>query len=160
MGYTHYWEAKKWDEKDQKGYEKALPLIEKLLDHRKDLIQFEMDDSRPPQCDSECIHFNGPDEYGYETFLVCPGVNDSFCKTNHKPYDLVVCEVLLILNAFIPNFKISSDGFSAKLSDPVPEGNWPRALERIKKFFGITYRQEVHPRKPYCDIELILEESA
>jgi hypothetical protein len=58
--------------------------------------------------------FNGEGDAGaYETFHVRRGATKnarSFCKTAHRPYDILVCCALIILHHYMPEFKVSSDG--------------------------------------------------
>ena len=91
-------------------------------------------------CEEGMINFNGigPDgknfgNYSYETFWMSvdpmgihqgdgnyseyirenyekDGCYSDFCKTAHRPYDQVVCAVLLRANELIPEFSVGSDG--------------------------------------------------
>lgn len=59
------------------------------------------------------ICFNGDRTSGmdHETFVVTPDPIDfEFCKTARKPYDLMVCAVLISMKKHLVNFSYSSDG--------------------------------------------------
>lgn len=107
-------------------------------------VGFKDDDPAAPQIDAGAIRLNGAGdsenarandeewEYAGETFLF-PRKSfgqDSFtfCKTNRRPYDLVVCAILFVVDAVAPEcVKISSDG---DLEDWTPAIEWVRTLQR------------------------------
>jgi len=162
MGYTHYWSQKEWDEADRAGWQQALPIIKKIVRkyRAKDskIIQWECGQDVAPEVNAEVIRFNGIGEDGHETFRVINMVNDfDFTKTARKPYDLPVCEVLLVLNAFCPHFELSSDGFSGYLKTKEIDGEWTQAIENVRAY-GIDYHVAVTlERDPYCDMRPILD---
>ena len=123
MGYTHYWRLKK----DCKKLSiRCVNDIKTILEKHKDIIQYESDVKKKAVIKDTLIRFNGIKEEGHETFYfqVPPkaesyqkfdekGFLFNFCKTARKPYDIVVCKVLLILKAELGKKMIlSSDGFS------------------------------------------------
>jgi len=151
--------------------DKALPIIKEILERYKDIIQFEEDAEEPPVCTEELIRFNGIDEDGHETFYFSAGKEDfAFCKTARKPYDVVVCECLLVLNHFIPALEINSDGMcgcceqeeNATLPGDCiehPDGSWGEAIENVSELYGITYAPVISElRGRYFDWELELVE--
>jgi len=166
MGYTHYMRTDNWGKQDELGLEKALPIVRKILKKHKDIVQKEYDDEKRPVVSKKQIRFNGIGDDGHETFMILNtekqsdfGHNDNFafCKTARKPYDIAVCEILLVMNAYCPHLSISSDGFSGYLESPELDGAWPEAIQNVSQY-GITYRSEItEKREPYCDIEPILE---
>jgi len=128
MGYTHYFTSGKDSESDK--YMEALPIVQKILNKYSDIIQYERDDPKPPQCDEELIRFNGIGDDGHETFLIKNGGSDwDFCKTARKPYDIVVCEVLLVLNHFIPSMSFSSDG-----DINIDDDCWGPAIRNVRQY--------------------------
>ena len=180
MGYTHYFYTKEFTDEDKTGWKKALPIVKDILTRHANLIQYESDNRRKPVANQKMIRFNGIGEEGHETFLINAEKeqNDwgsdptfAFCKTARKPYDIVVCEVLLALNAFLPNLKISSDGFSGYVNDQQDglklDGSWDQAIENVKRY-GVHYHAEIEGTHggepgeddPYCSFKLVLEEPA
>lgn len=168
MGYTHYMQTDNWDRQDEIGWEKALPIIRKILKRHKDTVQFEMDNPKRPVVSKKQIRFNGIGENGHETFLIVNSEDQGgygnksfcFCKTARKPYDIVACEVLLVLNAFCPHLSIGSDGFSGYLEDKNLDGTWNEAIQNIGQY-GIIYHSEVvNECEPYCDMMPILDSIA
>lgn len=167
MGYTHYWNTEKITKQDKEGYKKALPIVQDILKRHAALVQYESDDNRPPVVGAREIRFNGIGENAHETFMFCnkvvqyvfsdgSKVKRAFCKTARKPYDVVVCEVLLVLKRFLPNLTISSDGFSGSLASPEIDGEWGAAVENVRQY-GIHYDIVVtNKRDPWCDIEPVL----
>mgnify|MGYP005867505661 CR=1 FL=1 len=167
MGYTHYMRTNNWDRQDEFGWEKALPIVRKILKKYDNVVQREYDDDRKPLCTRKQIRFNGIGEDGHETFVLFNsakqndfGVGDNafaFCKTARKNYDIVVCEVLLVMNSYCPHLSIESDGFSGYLKEPVLDGVWDEAIENVKKY-GVEYHSEiVNKREPYCDMMPVLD---
>ena len=67
-----------------------------------------------PQVDDQALVFNGDDTAGlaHETFhLDRYGRGFNFCKTARKPYDLLVCAVLLAVTEMAPGaLVVASDG--------------------------------------------------
>jgi hypothetical protein len=148
VGYTHYWNQKIWDKKDADGYLAALPILQQIAKKHKKIIQLECDEKKPARVNIDGIHLNGIDDYGHETFFFAPKECDfSFCKTAQKPYDLPVCEMLLVLKAYIPHFELSSDGFSGYAEKPEIDGNWGGAIEAVKQY-GIFYKIVVESQGP------------
>jgi len=121
-----------------------MPFLKKILEKHKKILCFEMDEPGiPALCEEDRIRFNGKGEEGHETFLFETGKNSNeFCKTARKPYDLAVCEILLVLKAHLPNFTMKSDGFWTSKENPKLDENWPAALESVKEF-GIYYKTEI-----------------
>ena len=111
MGYTHYWTYKKV----------ASDLtISKVLDEIKELLEINNlmklitseDLSTIPIFNKELILFNGIERFACDIFLFdFTEPNEYiFCKTNRKPYDIIVSLVLLSLSNNIHEFTFSSDG--------------------------------------------------
>ncbi|WP_251553961.1 hypothetical protein [Neobacillus muris] len=126
MGYTHYFELKA----DLKS--EVLRDVSEIIDHNEEILAYEDDETgRKPSVNEKEIRFNGRDGDGHETFLIEKGVWE-FCKTARKPYDLPVCEVLLVLKYhYGDDFSLSSDGFCTDGLD----GNWAEAYENVKGQF-------------------------
>lgn len=143
MGYTHYWEG---SDLSQESYEKALPIIQDILGRYNSIIRKNYDNDEPPVADEYGIWFNGIGDEGHETFVFDPKENGfHFCKTACKKYDIVVCEVLTVLKHFLPDLRVSSDGFIRKtLPDPDAEGyvtfcerEWLDAFKNVSAKYGI-----------------------
>lgn len=115
----------------------------KIIDHCKSLdvtIAFECDVNKPPEVSDEMIRFNGVGNEGHETFILFKkkpaaspftqsGEYFYFCKTAHKPYDLVVGLILLAAAKNAPGvLNISSDGDW--------DGEWVYIRKEYKKLFG------------------------
>ena len=124
MGYTHYWRTKSiLHLRDWAHFvEKATKIL--ADPEARKLVCAELDNTNePPMVTSEFVRFNGRGEDGHETFLFCRESSSSspvrgdalpcfaFCKTATKPYDKVVCAVLLAAGeAFKGDIAVSSDG--------------------------------------------------
>lgn len=144
MGYTHRWKL------NGELSEAVLKDIQLVVNKYRDLIQYEADDDRDPEVSPNMIRFNGIGNDSYETFLVEPHKQD-FCKTGRRPYDIAVCEVLLVLkHHFRDNFELESDGFWVTEGDFLKDkfdGTWNEALENVKRDFGYEFeitRQVFH----------------
>jgi hypothetical protein len=166
MGYTHYMRTDNWDRQDEMGFEKGAKIVRKILKKYDNLVQREYDEDKKPLCTKKSIQFNGIGDDGHETFVLSNAKAQtdfdfnptfSFCKTARKPYDIVTCEVLLVMNAFCPHLAISSDGFSGYLETKEIDGEWANAVKNVKEY-GIHYHIEVvEEREPYCDFMPILD---
>jgi len=135
MGYTHYFELKA-DLTDE-----VLKDVNKVLQKYPNIV-FECDTNEPPLISKKLIRFNGRGENGYETFYLKPYFSNS-CKTEYKPYDLAVCEVLLVLkHHYRDKFDLSSDGFYVyedEFERKELDGYWNDALENVKTEFGYEF---------------------
>ena len=111
MGYTHYWSYKKV----------ASDLtISKVLDEIKELLEINNlmklitceDLNIVPIFNKNVILFNGIEKFGGDIFLFDFTEPNEFifCKTDRKPYDIIVSLVLLSLSNNIYEFTFSSDG--------------------------------------------------
>ncbi len=114
MGYSHYFR--------QTG---ACPLEawKRLCDALPDLelaAGVPLGDGRLVGCDF--LRFNGQGDDAGEDFTLKPNaVGGGFCKTDHKPYDVVVVAMLCLAHTWAPGlWRISSDGNF---------GDWQQGLE-------------------------------
>lgn len=124
MGYTHYFENKGHkDDKENflKVVADAKKLYENMPEHSESAGGYHSEDplklcggngDGEPIFNENMIVFNGDAEHDldHETFAVFPKKFKDFCKTNRKPYDLMVCAVLLSMKRHMVNFTYSSDG--------------------------------------------------
>lgn len=114
MGYTHYWRN---EGVTQARWGVAIDEACRVVAFRRhDLAGW---DAHGQPAIGDGITFNGKGGNGHETFAVPATAIDlpafSFCKTAHKPYDLVVCAVLATLRHHAgPAFKVASDGTPAE----------------------------------------------
>lgn len=113
MGYTHYWRqradipAEKW----AAICADVRALIERLPDGVS--VAAEFDSNEPALVTDDEIRFNGIGDNGHETFVlsrVKPNGGFEFCKTAQKPYDVLVCAVLIVAASHKAPMRISSDG--------------------------------------------------
>jgi len=118
MGYTHYFTLKSKENVNLTNVQKD---VQKVLDEHKNIIQFDDNNSKPLNDFTQgdlCIRFNGIGDDGHETFYFdTSNTNFAFCKTARKPYDIVVCKVLLILKNHFGNLiEVSISKFSIDLT--------------------------------------------
>jgi len=121
MGYTHYWYRP--EELPADEWEAFAENAKKLL--AKSPAQLAGgwgDPGTKPTVDLFTVRFNGKEPESYETFAIervekkNPWREDKpdvfrFCKTQYRPYDVVVCAMLqLARHHFGDKFKVSSDG--------------------------------------------------
>lgn len=112
MGYTHYYSYKftdpRWPEVFGRTALDAKTIIEAaaVLTPPVEVVREYDRTDEPPEVTEGAIVFNGPGDLGHETFVIEAKPADyanycasewAFCKTARKPYDLVVCSVLLRL---------------------------------------------------------------
>jgi hypothetical protein len=112
MGYTNYWHKyNDFTEVEWKQIKDEFEYIKDVVGH---LI---VDEST-----EDIIKFNGIGENQHEDFYLNKeartpfdktyagqDVSFDFCKTNSKPYDIVVWHLLTFINRICPNFAISRD---------------------------------------------------
>lgn len=129
MGYTHYWTRSKF-EISKKDWALIAADVAKIVAESPVPLAFEYDEiDKTPCVDAELIRFNGVGDAGHETFYIArcipaderkPRYPDdnrkwSFCKTAHKPYDIVAVAVLAYLGSCWPKlFSVDSDGDAAE----------------------------------------------
>lgn len=157
MGYTNYWSSKvDQTEEDWQPFIKACRVLYKNMPeysesagncypdeplflggcNRYEKAQFTLDH----------VYFNGSDgmkrikkegywedssdkDLGHETFDFRRVVHHEFCKTARKPYDLMVCAVLILAKFYLKDIRVSSDG---------DEDDWKPALEFVGKHFPLA----------------------
>ena len=138
MGYTHYFKT----EGIQEFSEEVLTDVRRITKEYQNIIQREYDEPGEPIIDKDIIIFNGIDDDGHETFVV-ESNSRGFCKTARKPYDLPVCEVLLVLlHHYKGKFDLSSDGFWVSKEEfrrKGLDGNWGYALKNVEKKFDYKF---------------------
>lgn len=133
MGYTHYWDRKAdlssgWADflKDVKTFIANLPYHIQTETGYQQLILAGPHGTGKPVFTSVKIAFNGKGDQAFETFDfprklplserspsrdMPEGYFFSFCKTEYRPYDIVVTGVLLLARKhFRDRVKIASDG--------------------------------------------------
>lgn len=149
MGYSHSWYRKQVLPKRKFAAASAdCRRIAEYLSREKGIaIAFEMDKPSPPIFDSSVIRFNGLGEEGCETFLV-PQDDEisnfgSFCKTNHRPYDIIVCSCLIVLNHHLGRkFTVSSEG-------NFDSSEWQDAIEACEQVLGYGGEFELHDDRDF-----------
>lgn len=106
MGYTQYWGV------NRRPNEELLADVKSIISKAESqgIIIRGWDGNGEPEITTDRISFNGDEATNndYETFML--DGSSSFCKTAEKPYDAVVCAVLLRFSHDDPSFKIGSDG--------------------------------------------------
>jgi len=134
MGYTHYFN---FNNGINEFSEKVLNEITTVTEKYQDILVVD-------ELSKMLINLNGIEEDSYETFYISTDLTSfNFCKTARRPYDLPVCEILLILKYhYGDNFNLKSDGFAVsrgKFEAKEIEDTWMEALENIKGNFGYEF---------------------
>jgi hypothetical protein len=131
-------------------YEDLHDLKEKLTHRLRALTKIAVDAKqlaeafRPAklselQIDGSYIVFNGAPPKDFETFGLSRLPQDVFCKTNHRPYDKLVCAVLSVAKQHYPALEVSSDALfeglviwpdAARWASRVLARNVPNTMER------------------------------
>jgi hypothetical protein len=135
MGYTHYWSRKEQGEHD--GYVTLCQAATEIFDHAVKqgigLAGSHGENNTQREINVEHIMFNGVGENAHETFywprkpvrpewhhrypqLTSENITE-FCKTNYKPYDVVVLAVLAAADLIYGGIEFSSDGGDDVLQD-------------------------------------------
>jgi hypothetical protein len=112
MGYTHYWEHGPI----------ARTVFRDLADDARRIVDMARSagytvagpmGTGEPKFDDFGISLNGSQDLweDHETFELTPNATDfDFCKTARKPYDAVVCAILLRASLRVPGFIVKSNG--------------------------------------------------
>lgn len=138
MGYSHYWKFREEKapvefENGAEKFTKAAQIGARLCDKVRSMgIEICGGDGHSTPVFSEGkVVFNGCADKGEscETFSIHS--NDGmwdFCKTGEKPYDLLVCLMLLAFKYFFKDdFTYSSDGITKeKLQDAEYQAYWKK----------------------------------
>jgi len=156
MGYTHYWKlrdgGKRTTDRIAAGYEKALPLLKDIAKRHRRILCRDYDTPKvPAELNGERVWLNGKGDNGHESFVFSPSpVEFSCCKTERKPYDLPVSEMLLALANHIPDMELSSDGFYMDFDYDESggviaglDGHWRQAVEKVEELYGIKFMAKV-----------------
>ena len=112
MGYTHYWKVT--DHLDD-GWDSFLTDARAIIAQagRGDIEICGDDGIEAPVLNEDVVHLNGTsknDEW-HETFLLRrESIEFDFCKTAHKPYDVVVTALLMLAANRWDAVSIKSDG--------------------------------------------------
>lgn len=124
MGYTTYFKGLIFNDV---SWEKLRKDVRKLLKNLPEglKVQREYDNDSRPLIGKDAIVFNGVGDDGHETFWLDKNETAfSFCKTARKPYDLVVCCVLMLASIHATSGEISSDGINEA------HGQWPDNVDQ------------------------------
>jgi hypothetical protein len=123
MGYTHYW-------RNTKAFAPEFVLgVRQILAFTTVPLLREYDEpGTKPEVTNERIIFNGAGNDGHETFWFAPGQDFAFCKTQEKPYDVVVVAILTLANHMGIAY-VSSDG---------DEEDWKAGVELCRLATGIS----------------------
>ncbi len=136
MGYTHYFSTDKeidpetWDlilhDAFHLIHESGVALTGWTAGYSVDAQK--IDD---PVLSPDMIAVNGYKDDSHETFGLERTVSQDFCKTVRKPYDKVVCGILIAAKYHAPDcISVSSDGDS---------DDWAEAFENTTKILGPEY---------------------
>lgn len=121
MGYTHYWNFKNKVapaeiENGRLKWELAVNKVKEALAYvqSKGIEIAGWDGTGKPIVNTKEISFNGAGQGRCETMYISYKDGSwSFCKTERKPYDLLVCLTLLAFkDAFGDDFEYTSDGIT------------------------------------------------
>lgn len=121
MGYSHYWNfTGKVAPKDLRDGEERFAEAARIINVCADKVKgtgVEIaggDGNGNPVINERKICFNGKGKESHETFCIALDRDGwDFCKTAHKPYDILVCLSLLAFKSvFGGDFDYTSDGIT------------------------------------------------
>lgn len=154
MGYTHYFEQtqpttpEEWAliVKDFARVLSAKPAEIGIATQGGQALEINASEIFFNGCDPTTLNADEGEDLSYEAFHLYRDGSDntedyrkrggkrfpfSFCKTAQRPYDLIVCAALIIVNRHAPdNYDIGSDG--------TPD-DWTPALELVTRVLGSGY---------------------
>jgi hypothetical protein len=111
MGYAHYWRVET-DPFDDLAWARLCADTRRLFQASPERLCFGYyEPAKPPVADARHIRFNGWGIGAYDDFVLIPDrAADRCCKTERKPYDLMVCAVLAAARDRNPAITVTSDG--------------------------------------------------
>jgi len=123
VGYTHYW--------------RNVPskLNEQAVEVAKDILRRYAGIVRVHLMSDDIISFNGIGEDEFELFEFKINQKFEFCKTARRPYDIAVCEVLLVMKYYLPTLTISSDAY--EIGGALDE-SWYLAMQNLERY-GVSF---------------------
>ncbi len=142
MGYTHYWSHA--PNLDRQKLLAAMQDAAKIVDTaRAQGIALEVEFGEPT------LTLNGVDEDSHEPFIFPQNIDSyalshpkangylwAFCKTARKPYDVVVCAILLVLKHHLgKQIMVASDGGRE-------DDEWIPAEKLVQEVLGYEVRFE------------------
>jgi hypothetical protein len=133
MGYTHYWRIGENVPVPADAFGKLARDTKLIIDAAGVSLLHDYDlPGTEPEISEGRIFFNGADDDGHETFVI--SVHDTgfhFCKTARKPYDVIVCALLIRAKVhYGDGIVIDSDG------DWLDDEEWVPAAQLCEKLFG------------------------
>ena len=144
MGYSHYWKFREEKapvefENGAEKFAKAAQIGARLCGKVRSMgIEICGGDGHSTPVFSEGkVVFNGCADKGesYETFSIHS--NDGmwdFCKTGEKPYDLLVCLMLLAFKHFFKdNFEYTSDGITREAYENRDKNEYWKQIKFVPK---------------------------
>ena len=171
MGYTHYWTYNPNAIKDTEELRKKFLVARNVIKVAKGIISRNpfihtaqaggyYDDvpckikgglgKGKPMINESQIWFNGDEKTGmdHETFSIKwypeGGIVKDFCKTNRKPYDILVCVSLLAFKHAFNDYKVfhfSSDGDNSE---------WETAKDLFTRITG-SFVGEIFPEEAHLE---------
>jgi hypothetical protein len=142
MGYTHYYttvQVKGRAKQNEAAYQKAIMQCNKVIKGYNKAIK-EIDPKHPDRLSGFSayakgyggLNVNGTEELSHEDFIMREHFNQNeseFCKTNQKPYDVIVVACLIILKHYLKvAIQVASDG---------DRSDWIDGLDLAIKFTGL-----------------------
>ena len=122
MGYTHYFtQTRDYTDDEWPQVLEDIGQIIAYAENEQNVAIRNWDGKDKPELTGDYINFNGAGDDSCENFIVerirqeCEfsGLGSHFCKTNRKPYDLVITAVLCYLESVCETHTVGSDGSGA-----------------------------------------------
>jgi len=128
MGYTHYWNLKNPTKKTKQQFIDVMLDVDMIMNslpkfstsaggHYRDyplVVKNGLGEGSPITNNTEIlINGDASEDLDHETFsfeYTDKPLDFGFCKTARKPYDFVVCCILISLGNRVDGFEFSSDG--------------------------------------------------
>ena len=130
MGYTHYWQTPK-ETYSREAWTEFCDKVEKLIAASPSPLANGVGDIEtvPVFTDDELL-LNGVGDNSHETlYLLFNDERWQFCKTQGKPYDVVVTAILLLAQKTL-GYRVSSDG---------GVDDWQEGINLVKKVLNKRY---------------------
>ena len=132
MGFTHYIDQdREATTEEWQAIRDDVATLIAALPEGLEIAGLMGERGTPPELNNDRIAFNGVEDEGCETFILCREPADGFCKTNQRPYDLLVAAALIVATHHAPAvYTVRSDGHDFE---------WSPALSFVRRVLREGY---------------------
>lgn len=171
MGYTHYFSSRAVSERNFKKLTSDMKKVEKFIKTNEIVAEISEDnlpsvvvelydgfgENKGVQYGKDYFTFNGSEEndLGHENLVIQLGGDGGFCKTARKPYDIVVCLMLISLKYHMKSSVIRSDGKPNEWSQAFTL--WGQIFNKRNVMFTFDEKEALKVSNPQQETKKLLQ---